>query len=133
MTYEPKPIQRYTPIFNDRTWGTEVFIAETPHYLGKLLFYRAGRGGGLQYHVDKDETFYLHSGRALVTFDDGSGLVTREMEPGESFHIPPGAVHQFQAVEDCVVFEASTTQYNDRVRMEAHYGWPETGGLPTTR
>lgn len=120
-----------------RPWGEEIFVAETPQYLGKLLHYRAGAAGGLQYHVDKDETFYLHSGTAYVDYDGGHGTLVRvTMEPGESFHIPPGAVHRFVAITDCVVFEASTAHYDDRVRVEDRYGVPHLGaefGLPTTR
>jgi len=36
-------------------------------------------------------------------------------------------------VTDCVFFEASTPHFNDRERMEAQYGLPDTGGLPSTR
>ena len=126
-------IERYAPKTLTRTWGEEVFIAETPHYLGKILKMQAGTKGGLQKHVEKDETFYLVEGRALVRFDDGGGLLTRQMGPGESYHIPPGTVHQVEAVTACVFFEASTPHYDDRVRCEAAYGLPEDGGLPTTR
>lgn len=117
----------------ERDWGEEIFVAQTAHYLGKVLKMHAGTKGGLQRHAEKDETFYLVSGEALVRFDNGFGLVTVEMHPGESYHVPPGAPHQVEAVTDCVFFEASTPHYDDRIRMEAYYGLPETGGLPTTR
>jgi mannose-6-phosphate isomerase len=126
-------IAPYHPKVLQRAWGEEIFVAETPHYLGKVLRMKAGTAGGLQYHVEKDETFHLVSGRALVRFDKGAGLETRLMLPGESFHIPPGAVHQVEALDACVFFEASTPHYDDRVRCEAQYGLPESGGLPTTR
>lgn len=126
-------IERYHPKILTRDWGEEMFVAETPHYLGKVLRMKAGTAGGLQYHVEKDESFFLFSGRALVRFDRGAGLEVRPMLSGESFHIPPGAVHQVEAVTDCVFFEASTPHYDDRVRCEAQYGLPESGGLPTTR
>ena len=129
-----KPIEPYTPKSLTRDWGVEVFVAETPQYLGKLLVMNKGTAGGLQYHTEKDETFFLYSGRAIVRSDNGHGqLNVTMMLPGQSFHIPPGAVHQVEAIDDCVFFEASTPHYNDRVRMEGHYGLPETGGLPTTK
>src|SRR5947209_13566925 len=99
-------IEAYTPKTLDREWGEEIFVAETPHYLGKVLKMRAGTKGGLQYHVEKDETFYLVSGRAFVVCGiEGTRtrmVLTVLMEPGESYHIPPGAVHQVEAIEDCV-------------------------------
>ena len=48
------PIEAYTPKTLTRDWGDEVFIAETPQYLGKILRMKAGTRGGLQYHVEKD-------------------------------------------------------------------------------
>ena len=131
---ENRRIEAYRPHTLIRDWGQEIFVAETPHYLGKILRMKAGTAGGLQYHVEKDETFYLLSGRALVRSDDGTGqLRVTMMLPGESYHIPPGAVHQVEAIDDCVFIEASTAHYDDRVRCEAQYGLPDTGGLPTTR
>jgi mannose-6-phosphate isomerase len=127
-------IEPYTPKVLRRDWGEEIFVADTEHYLGKVLRMKAGTAGGLQYHVEKDETFFLYSGRAIVRSDDGHGqLRVTMMLPGQSFHIPPGAVHQVEALEDCVLFEASTRHYADRVRVEKQYGMPEGGGLPTTR
>lgn len=124
----------YVPVSYPRDWGEEIFIARTPKYLGKILKMKAGTKGGLQYHVEKDETFHLVNGSAIVRSDDGDGkLMKTIMEPGESYHIPPGAVHQVEAVTDCVFFEASTPHFEDRVRCEAQYGLPEDGGLPTTR
>ena len=127
-------IEPYTPRTLIRDWGTETFVAETDTYIGKLLIMHSGTKGGLQKHIEKDETFFLYCGRALIRSDDGTGQLTvTTMRAGESYHIPAGAVHQVEAVTDCVFFEASTPHYDDRVRMEAHYGLPEEGGLPTTR
>lgn len=116
-----------------RSWGREILIAHTPDYIGKVLYMNAGYAGGLQYHREKVETFYLHSGRARVTTDKGDGRLTSwEMQPGESYHIPAGAVHQVEAIEDCVFFECSTPHFDDRVRVEARYNLKQDGGLPTT-
>lgn len=49
-----------------------------------------------------------------------------------SFHFPPGAVHQEEAVTDCVIIEASTPHFNDRVRVEESYGQIIDGGLQST-
>ena len=128
------PIERFQSELLSRPWGTELLIADGPGYTGKVLRYRAGHAGGLQYHVQKDETFYLFSGSGRVSWDRGDGTITsREMRAGDSYHIPAGAVHQFAAVTDCVVFEASTPHREDRVRCEEQYGLPaDPDGLPTT-
>lgn len=126
-------IEPFAPIVKQQPWGTETLVASTPEYTGKVLRYTAGKAGGLQYHRLKDETFYLYEGAGRLNYDDGSGtLMPLRMGPGDSVHIPAGAVHRFTAITDCIGFEASTNHENDRVRVEAEYGEPETGGLPTT-
>ena len=105
-----------------KDWGEELLIGHAEGlYTLKRLTYRAGKKGPLQHHVEKDETFYLHTGRARVTWEEGGILVCRLMEPGESYHIPPGAVHQFEALSECVVYEASTAHFDDRVSDEERY------------
>ena len=121
-------------VIGPRDWGEELVIAETPHYLGKILTMRAGGRGGLQYHVEKDETSYLMSGQAVIDTDDGDGRLTRyHLITGSTVRIPPGAVHRVTAVTDCVFVEFSTPHFEDRVRVEAQYGQPDSGGLPSTR
>lgn len=117
-----------------RDWGREVLLALVPgKYSLKKLELRAGARGGLQYHHLKDECGYLVSGRLLIRFDDGAGaLQERIVNAGETFHFPPGAVHQEEALTDCVIIEASTPHFNDRVRVEADYGLETDGGLPST-
>jgi mannose-6-phosphate isomerase len=116
-----------------RQWGREVLIAHTPQYIGKVLYMNAGHAGGLQFHRQKIETFFLFSGRALVTTDKGDGILTSwEIQPGDSIHVPAGAVHKVEALEDCVFFECSTPVFDDRVRCEDRYGLKADGGLPTT-
>ena len=116
-----------------RDWGEEHIIAQTPQYLGKLLFMRAGTRGGLQYHRQKDETEHLWSGIARLHFDPGGGILeVREWAAGQAIRIRPGVVHQVEAITDCVILEWSTPHLDDRVRVEARYGLPDSGGLPTT-
>jgi hypothetical protein len=37
------------------------------------------------------------------------------------------------SLSDCVIVEASTPHFNDRVRVEEKYGLPMEGGLPSTK
>ena len=116
-------IEQFVPrSIGPKPWGEELLIAHTSHYTGKVLRMVAGHQGGLQYHREKDETFYLFSGSAIVRFDDGGTLHETVMSPGMSFHIPPGEVHQVEALTDCVFFETSTPHFEDRVNVGARYG-----------
>lgn len=107
-------IEKFEPVaLGPKDWGTELLVAHTPFYTGKVLSMRAGATGPLQYHERKDETFFLFSGQAIV--HDGNQSLP--MEAGESWHVPPGAVHRVEAVTDCVFFEASNPVFNDRVAV----------------
>lgn len=117
----------------DRPWGEEIVIAEGPGYVGKILLYDAACAGGLQKHERRTESFHMFSGEAWVDSDDGHGdLIRQKMTAGMTFTIPAGAAHRFTAITPCIVFEVSDSAVEDRVRLEAQYGEPETGGLPTT-
>lgn len=105
-----------------KPWGVESLLAHTDHYTLKRLVYEKGHQGALQLHERKDEAFHLHDGMALVTWDEGSGLRTRLMQPGDTFHVPPGTPHKFEALTRCVVFEASTPVFDDRVNCAERYG-----------
>lgn len=117
-----------------RDWGQEILVAHSKgKYVGKVLFMRAGTKGGLQKHKLKDETDYLFSGELLIRYDNGNGQLSEtRMVAGQSVHIPPGAVHQAEAITDCVIFETSNPVFDDRIRMEESYGLKLDGGLPTT-
>lgn len=107
-----------------KTWGEEVLLAHAPGlYTLKLLRrYEAGRRGGLQFHTYKHEAFHLLSGEADVYFPDDYGVLrVHRMRPGETFMIPPGAIHSVQTVTDSVMVEASTPVFDDRTSVEADY------------
>lgn len=118
----------------ERIWGEEILLGlVSKHFTLKKLYLKKGCKGGLQYHHKKNELGYLLSGELIVRFDNGNGELTeRIVKPGESFHFPPGAVHQEEAIEDCVIFEVSTPHFNDRVRVEKKYGIDCEEGLPST-
>ncbi len=117
-TTETKPmIAPFEPYeIPGKPWGTELVIAHTPEYMGKVLWMTAGKRGGMQFHEKKRETFYLLSGKALVRWkhEDGS-IEEAPMSEGDAYDVPPGAVHQVIAETDCVFVEASTPVLNDRV------------------
>jgi mannose-6-phosphate isomerase len=106
----------------DKPWGYELHWAKTARYVGKLIHVNAGHALSLQYHNIKDETIYLHAGRLLFEIQEGDHRVTREMRPGESVHITPTTIHRMTAIEDSDIFEVSTPELDDVVRLEDRYG-----------
>ena len=106
----------------DKPWGYELHWAITDRYVGKLIHVNAGHALSLQYHNVKDETIYLHSGRLLFEIKEGENLVKREMHPGERVHITPLTVHRMTAITDSDIFEVSTPELDDVVRLDDRYG-----------
>ena len=117
-----------------REWGEEYLLSlVSGKYTFKKIIIKAGKKGGLQYHQKKNECAYVISGELILKFDDGNGnLISKKIKAGEAFHIPPGVVHQEQAITDCEIIEVSTPHFNDRVRVEKKYGLDDESGLPTT-
>jgi quercetin dioxygenase-like cupin family protein len=106
----------------EKPWGYELHWAHTDRYVGKLIHVNAGHALSLQYHNLKDETIYLHSGKLLFEIDKGKGLEQCEMHPGERVHITPKTVHRMTAIEDSDIFEVSTPELHDVVRLDDRYG-----------
>jgi mannose-6-phosphate isomerase len=106
-----------------KPWGHELIWARTERYVGKILHIKAGESLSLQYHRVKDETIMVLSGRlAFVHFAAGDPPVTKELAPGEPFHITPELRHRMTAIEDTDVLEVSTPELDDVVRLEDKYG-----------
>ena len=106
----------------EKPWGYELHWAKTDRYVGKLIHVNRGHALSLQYHNQKDETIFLWSGKLLFEIEENGKLVSREMSPGESVHVTPKTVHRMTAIEDADIFEVSTPELHDVVRLEDRYG-----------
>ena len=108
----------------EKPWGWELLWAQTDDYVGKLLFVRAGEALSLQFHREKDESWYVQSGRAKLELGlSGDAVLTEEVVgAGAAFHYAPGTVHRVTAIEDTTILEVSTPHLDDVVRLEDAYG-----------
>jgi mannose-6-phosphate isomerase len=108
----------------EKPWGFELIWAHTDLYVGKVLFVRAGHSLSLQFHRQKDESWYVQSGRAKLELGEaGAGVLNEEViTQGACFHYPPGTVHRVTALEDTTILEVSTPHLDDVVRLEDAYG-----------
>jgi mannose-6-phosphate isomerase len=106
----------------EKPWGYELWWAQTADYAGKLLHVDAGHQLSLQLHREKDETSYLLSGRLRLTRGSNAAeLEEKEIGPGHAWRVEPGIVHSIEAIEDSVVLEVSTPQFDDVVRLSDRY------------
>ena len=112
----------------EKPWGYELHWAKTDRYVGKLIHVNAGHALSLQYHNKKDETIFLWAGRLLFEIgnshevSEDSPRSEREMKPGDAVHITPRTIHRMTAITDCDIFEVSTPELDDVVRLKDRYG-----------
>ena len=114
--FEPRKVEK--------PWGYELIWAEADHYVGKLLFVRAGESLSLQFHRVKDESWLVQEGRAKLELGSAGDAVLKEevIGAGATFRFRPGTVHRVTALEDTTIVEVSTNHLDDVVRLEDRYG-----------
>ena len=108
----------------EKPWGHEEIWAETPKYLGKILFIRSGHRLSRQYHEQKEETIRVMSGVATIEcgVPGDAGSHSAKYSVGSIFHVTPGTVHRFCAYDgDVHLIEVSTPEIEDVVRLEDDY------------
>lgn len=106
----------------DKPWGHELIWAHTARYVGKVLHIDAGQRLSRQYHQVKDETLYVQSGTMILEIGAADVCEPRRMIAGDVFHVTPGTIHRMIAETDVEVFEVSTPELDDVVRLEDVYG-----------
>src|SRR6266446_3782731 len=96
-------------------WGREVWIANNERYCGKVLEINQGKKCSLHFHKLKTESFFLRRGRLKVRIKESAESATLEefeLAAGDCMDIPPGLVHQMEAIEDAELFEFSTQHFD---------------------
>ncbi|GAC1511531.1 MAG: hypothetical protein NVS1B3_14690 [Candidatus Dormibacteraceae bacterium] len=107
----------------DKPWGYELRWGVTDRYAGKVLHINKGEALSLQYHERKDEYQYVIKGAVDMELGGPDGeLKTHRLKVGDTLHITPGTRHRLTAVEDTDIFEVSTPEIDDVVRLEDRYG-----------
>lgn len=106
----------------EKPWGMEELLECNENYVLKKLTMWKGKRCSLQYHNEKHETIFIHSGKLSIHIKYDNQVATSQVfEPGESVAIPPKVIHRMEAVEDCVYIEASTPQLADVIRLSDDY------------
>lgn len=123
---EQLPIQ-----IKDKPWGREIWFAHNDSYAGKILEVKKGKRLSLQYHEVKNETQYLYSGKVKLFIgsakDKGKNIKELMLNPGDKYDIFPYTVHRIEALEDSQIFEVSTPELEDVVRLSDDFGRPDKG------
>lgn len=104
----------------EKGWGYELIWATNDQYCGKIMFFnKAGNKTSMHFHKEKDETWFVNSGRFKVRYIDTSNsmLYEKELEEGETWHNPPLMPHQLVALTD----EASLTEVSTPDSVEDNF------------
>lgn len=87
----------------NKVWGHEEIIVNR-EYCGKKLVLNKGFRCSMHFHKNKDETFYILTGKVLMEI----GIQKNIMLPGSSILIKPGQKHRFTGLEPSEIIEFST-------------------------
>lgn len=111
----------------EKPWGYEIhWVPEDRSYMGKVLHINAGKRLSLQIHDQKQETWFLISGRAKVIWDDNKGnLIETELAPGEGYSCLIGQRHRLAGITDCDIVEVSTPEIGTTYRLEDDFKRPD--------
>tara|TARA_R110001583_G_scaffold3293_35_gene21404 strand:- start:1771 stop:2148 length:378 start_codon:yes stop_codon:yes gene_type:complete len=95
-------------------WGEELIIENNDMYCGKLLIFKKGCKFSMHYHLIKDETWYVDSGKFIYRWIDTetAEVVEQVLTKGDIVRQRPGQPHQLEAIEAGTVFEVSTEHFD---------------------
>jgi quercetin dioxygenase-like cupin family protein len=96
--------------FVEKGWGHELIWATNDQYCGKFLNFKCGSQFSMHFHKEKDETWYVMSGRFLVKWIDTKDATEYEriLESGNTWRNSPLMPHQLMCIEDGMIVEVST-------------------------
>ena len=74
----------------------------------KRIFMKAGTQSSMEYHIYKDENYFIEKGKLKLGLRIGRAknisLILNEMD---TYNIPPGLMHMRMALEDTIIIEWS--------------------------
>jgi mannose-6-phosphate isomerase len=104
----------------EKGWGYELIWATTDKYCGKIMvFNKDGAMTSMHFHKEKDETWFVNSGKFKVRYIDtkDSMLYEKELNEGDTWYNPPLMPHQLIALQA----ESSITEVSTPDSVEDNY------------
>ena len=96
--------------FVEKGWGYENIWATNDKYCGKLMKFNKNSRFSMHFHSEKDESWYILSGKFQVEYIDTSNasIHTKILTEGDTWHNPPLLPHRVTCLEEGVIIEVST-------------------------
>jgi mannose-6-phosphate isomerase-like protein (cupin superfamily) len=104
----------------EKPWGYERPLAKFQGIFLKELFLQKGCSSSLHFHKEKDEFFYIVSGRVRIHIADNQ----TELAAGDTLHIAPGQPHRIEPLQDTLILEMGTRMFGDVTRIANDYNRP---------
>jgi mannose-6-phosphate isomerase-like protein (cupin superfamily) len=94
----------------EKGWGSEFIWATNSKYCGKLLHFKNDSKFSMHFHKEKDETWYVLSGKFIVYWIDTSNgsKYSTELKPKSVWRNYPLMPHQLECIEEGTIIEVST-------------------------
>ena len=94
----------------EKGWGHEFIFATTDKYCGKLMKFNTGARFSMHFHAEKDETWFVLSGKFIIRWIDTATAEVKEQElkTNDIWHNPPLFPHQVICIEEGILIEVST-------------------------
>ena len=98
-----------------KAWGVEIVIHNDDGYCGKILRFNIGAKFSMHFHLKKKETWYVATGRFLLSYIDtrDASEKERELNVGDIITIERGDPHQLYSFTGGDIFEVSTPHFDD--------------------
>ena len=94
--------------YRDKYWGWIKTCCATNDFTLKHIFMYKDSQSSLEYHVKKDENYYILSGKLKVGLRIGRAENKEViLNEGDVYHISPGLMHMRCAIEDTHIIEWS--------------------------
>jgi mannose-6-phosphate isomerase-like protein (cupin superfamily) len=110
-----KTLNKLSGRITPKGWGYELEIINSELYCSKVLHFQANKKGSFHFHLNKTETWFISSGKFLVstTNPETGQLYNYELNPGDILHIPNGVCHQVVCLAEGDIYETSTKHSDD--------------------
>lgn len=102
----------------EKGWGSELIWASTPDYCGKFLNFNTGAKFSMHFHRNKDETWYVLSGKFEIEYINvtDASMHTKILGVGNTWRNLPLQPHRITCLEEGTIIEVSTGDH-----MEDNY------------
>lgn len=113
----------------DKYWGKITSVCKLENCTLKIIEMKSNTQSSLEFHTQKDETYYILSGEVKLGIRYGRGQnKSVTLKEGDVYHVPRGVMHMRMSVKDSVIVEIAsndTDADSHIVEDGKNYEWTE--------